>query len=124
MNRKLSPKQINRHMGAINTALTALHLGVVHWDHCHDLIAHYFIAKSLATIVPKHNHLLPYIDRSLLDLYDLLGRSKEGPTSISDQELASIDLSAEIFEAMLKTSSLRAVRNAIREVNKQLTRSK
>lgn len=129
MPNRLSKSQIEYLMAPIRTAIIAFRLGRGDADHYHNLAGQMMIAHRIAELVPRHRHLLVELKSGLSALNSMFDRWKQRTIedafiSGSVEEIDALDLSAEIYSALLKTTPYRTVRRAIMNVGDAVDKHK
>ena len=125
MGRKLTTSQQDRLMSPIRTALIAMRLGTATSDHVHDVLAQLLIAYRVCQLVPRHRHLRDDILAAESAVHNMLERYsqrtvKDAYVNGTDIEIDALDLAAQIYEALLKTTPLRTVRRAMLNVSEKV----
>lgn len=123
--RKLNTDQQMRLMEPITTAIIAMRLRRCSHDHAHDIMAQLFIAHRIAQLVPRHRHVLPDIQAGTNALHAMLARHsqrtiKDAFVNGADDEIDALDLAAQIYAALLKTTPLKTVRRAMLNVSEKV----
>jgi len=118
MGRKLTPAQRERLMSPITTALIAMRLGRCNYDHAHDVLAQLLIAYRVCQLVPRHRHLRDDIRAAESAVHNMIERHnqrtvKDAYVNGTDDEIDALELAAQIYEALLKTTPLRTFRRAV-----------
>ena len=118
MGRKLTTGQRERLMSPITTALIAMRLGRCSHDHAHDVLAQLLIAYRVCQLVPRHRHLRDDILAAESAVHNMLERYsqrtvKDAYVNGTDDEIDALELAAQIYEALLKTTPLRTFRRAV-----------
>src|SRR5690625_6741418 len=125
MGRKLTTGQRERLLSPITTALIAMRLGRCSHDHAHDVLAQLLIAYRVCQLVPRHRHLRDDILAAESAVHNMLERYsqrtvKDAYVNGTDIEIDALDLAAQIYEALLKTTPLRTVRRAMLNVSEKV----
>lgn len=118
MGRKLTTGQRERLMSPITTALIAMRLGLCSHDHAHDVLAQLLIAYRVCQLVPRHRHLRDDILAAESAVHNMLERYsqrtvKDAYVNGTDDEIDALELAAQIYEALLKTTPLSTFRRAV-----------
>lgn len=119
---RLTKKQIDYLMAPIRTAIIAFRLGRADSDHYHNLAAQIMIAHRIAELVQRHRHVLLELKAGMSALDSMFDRWKQRTIqdafiSGTGEEIDALDVAAEIYAALLKTTPYKTVRRAIRNVN-------
>lgn len=123
--RVLTNSQQKRLMAPITTAIIAMRLRRCSHDHAHDVFAQLLIAHRIAQLVPRHRHLLPELVAATDALQSMLERYsqrtvKDAYVNGTDIEIDALDLAAQIYAALLKTTPLKTVRRAMLNVSEKV----
>lgn len=118
MGRKLTTGQRERLMSPITTALIAMRLGRCTDDHAHDVLAQLLIAYRVCQLVPRHRNLRDDIHAAESAVHNMIERYnqrtvKDAYVNGTTAEIDALDLAAQIYAALLKTTPLRTFRRAI-----------
>lgn len=118
MGRKLTPAQRERLLSPITTALIAMRLGRCNHDHAHDVLAQLLIAYRVCQLVPRHRHLRDDIRAAESAVHNMIERHnqrtiKDAYVNGTTAEIDALELAAQIYEALLKTTPLRTFRRAV-----------
>lgn len=105
----------------ITNAIIALRLGYAEAESYHDLAASMMIAYQAAELTDRHRHLLPDLQLALDALGAIWARHEQRTVrdafySGTTQEVDALDNAAQIYAALIQTTSGKTMRSAISRV--------
>lgn len=115
---RISAEQMQSILGPVRTALLAFRMDTAGTRAYHDLAAAFSVAYYVGGRIERHRHLQPVIKEgldALTDIFDRVDDHEWQTYFCTDDELARIDLTADIYEKLLLTVTWPFLTKAIKD---------
>lgn len=119
---RLTRSERQRMVSPVMAAVIAFRMHRGRETHYHDLAYHLMLAHQIVSHVQRHEHLTIDTQAGLNALNSVFDRwrqrtVRDGYISATDAEIDALDLAAEIYAAVLKTTPWKTVRRAMLRLN-------